>query len=54
MSTDIKQAAVKLFIQEGPGFTLEQLQTGTGASRATLYRRIGSKEALLKELQRRV
>jgi AcrR family transcriptional regulator len=50
MSTDIKQAAVKLFNQEGPGFTLEQLQAGTGASRATLYRRIGSKEALLKEL----
>ncbi|MCP4183262.1 MAG: TetR family transcriptional regulator [Hyphomicrobiales bacterium] len=50
MSSDIKQAAVKLFNQEGPDFTIEQLQAGTGVSRATLYRRIGSKEALLKEL----
>jgi len=50
MSKDIKQTAVRLFNQLGPGFTLEQLQAATGASRATLYRRIGSKRALLRQL----
>lgn len=50
MPTTIKQAAVKLFHETGADFTLDQLQTSTGISRATLYRRIGSKEALLRQI----
>ncbi len=50
MQTQIKQAAVQLFNEAGSGFTLDQLQSCTGISRATLYRRIGSKEALLIEM----
>jgi AcrR family transcriptional regulator len=50
MPSDIKQAAASLFKQSGPDFTLDQLQRRTGISRATLYRRIGSKEALISQL----
>lgn len=50
MQDDIQQAAIGLFNEIGEKFTLDQLQARTGLSRATLYRRIGSKEALLNEL----
>ncbi|MCP4318769.1 MAG: TetR family transcriptional regulator [Hyphomicrobiales bacterium] len=50
MHDDIQQEAIGLFNEVGEGFTLDQLQARTGLSRATLYRRIGSKEALLKRL----
>lgn len=36
--------------EKGANFTLEDLAAETNLSRATLYRRIGSKEALLKRL----
>ena len=48
----IKQAAIKLFEELGLDFTLDQLQSMAGVSRATLYRRIGSKEKLLQQLTR--
>ncbi|MEX3011949.1 TetR/AcrR family transcriptional regulator [Hoeflea sp. TYP-13] len=50
MQDDIEQAAIGLFNEIGGGFTLDQLQARTGLSRATLYRRIGSKDALLNRL----
>jgi AcrR family transcriptional regulator len=50
MPSDIKQAAAALFRQSGADFTLDQLQQLTGISRATLYRRIGSKQALISQL----
>jgi len=46
----IQTAAISLFRETGEDFTLNQLQERTGLSRATLYRRIGSKEQLLKNL----
>jgi len=50
MPGDIKQAAALLFRLKGPDFTLDELQQQTGISRATLYRRIGSKQALIAAL----
>lgn len=50
MCDQIQQAAVILFREIGEDFTLDQLQQRTGISRATLYRRIGSKEKLLARL----
>lgn len=50
MPDQIQAAAIKLFQETGEDFTLDQLQERTGLSRATLYRRIGSKESLLERL----
>ncbi len=50
MTMNITQAAVKLFDECGADFTLDQLQSMAGVSRATLYRRIGSKEKLLRQI----
>lgn len=47
---NITRAAVKLFEECGADFTLNQLQSMAGVSRATLYRRIGSKEKLLRQI----
>lgn len=52
MREDVEQAAIALFNEVGRGFTLGALLARTGLSRATLYRRIGSKEALLDKLSR--
>lgn len=46
----INTAAITLFEEFGQDFTLEQLGQKTDTSRATLYRRVGSKDALLKSL----
>ena len=53
MPADIETKAVNLHRQMGADFTLYQLQQHTGISRATLYRRIGSKETLLANLSAR-
>ncbi|MFK5978828.1 MAG: helix-turn-helix domain-containing protein [Rhizobiaceae bacterium] len=50
MPDQIQTAAISLFCEIGGDFTLDQLQERTGLSRATLYRRIGSKESLLERL----
>lgn len=50
MQHKINTAAVTLFEQHGHDFTLDQLSQMAQTSRATLYRRIGSKDALLKNL----
>lgn len=50
MSDKIQQAAINLFRDAGSDFTLDQLARLAEISRATLYRRIGSKESLLKQL----
>lgn len=50
MPDQIQTAAISLFHETGEDFTLDQLQKRTGLSRATLYRRIGSKESLLERL----
>jgi AcrR family transcriptional regulator len=34
----------------GPGFTMAQLEDAAGVSRATIYRRVGGKEAMLRHL----
>lgn len=49
-TTQIIDAAVSLLKTEGETFTIDQLVEKTGMSRATLYRRVGSKEALLQRL----
>ena len=49
-SKTILNSARTLLAEVGDGFTMEQLETHTGISRATLYRRLGTKEALLKRL----
>ena len=46
----ILAAAAELLQTSGDTFTMEQLSTHTGQSRATLYRQVGSKEALLQKL----
>lgn len=50
MPHQINTAAITLFEQYGNDFTLDQLGQLAKTSRATLYRRIGSKDALLKNL----
>lgn len=50
MPHKITTAAITLYNQFGANFTLEQLSQSSGTSRATLYRRIGNKDALLKAL----
>ena len=49
-SNKITQAAITLFTQHGQNFTLDQLAQKARTSRATLYRRIGSKQSLLNSL----
>ncbi|MBL1421757.1 MAG: helix-turn-helix transcriptional regulator [Alphaproteobacteria bacterium] len=49
-TTKINTAAITLFEQLGQDFTLDQLSQKAQTSRATLYRRIGSKQALLNSL----
>lgn len=50
MPHKINTAAITLFEQHGDDFTLDQLAKKAQTSRATLYRRIGSKDELLKNL----
>lgn len=46
----IVRAATGLLNQVGEGFTMDQLAGKANVPRATLYRRVGSKEALLQRL----
>jgi len=46
----ILRAAADLAREQGDAFTMEQLERRTGLSRATLYRRVGSKRAVLERL----
>lgn len=46
----ILNAAQSLLAESEGGFTMEQLEAKTNISRATLYRRVGNKETLLKRL----
>lgn len=48
----ILQAAARLLEREGPGFSMEELAREAGVSRATLYRRVPSREALAERLRR--
>ncbi len=48
----ILQAATRLLGEVGEEFTMDQLVARAQVSRATLYRRIGSKEALLQRMAR--
>lgn len=48
----IVQAAETLLNDVGDGFTMEQLEARAEVSRATIYRRVGSKRALLERLVR--
>lgn len=50
MQNTIKQAAAGLYREHAAEFTLDDLCKHAGLSRATLYRRIGSKEKLLKQM----
>jgi AcrR family transcriptional regulator len=47
----ILEAAQRLLQSEGPGFTMGQLAAAAGVSRATLYRRVPSREALAQRLR---
>ncbi|HXF60791.1 MAG TPA: TetR/AcrR family transcriptional regulator [Caldilineaceae bacterium] len=42
--------AAKLLAEEGAGLTMDRLATAAGLSRATLYRRFGSRSALIRRL----
>ena len=46
-------AAERLYRDHGVGFTMDQLEVAAGASRATIYRRIGGKADLLDALAER-
>ncbi|MFK7800957.1 MAG: TetR/AcrR family transcriptional regulator [Anaerolineae bacterium] len=46
----IFEAAESLITEQGPSFTMDQLEAKAKISRATIYRRVGNKEALLKRL----
>ena len=50
MSNEIQRAATELYQSTGADFTLAMLAERTGLSRATLYRRIGSKDRLIAAL----
>ena len=47
----ILEAAQRLLAEHGSGFTMAQLAAESGVSRATLYRRVPSKEALAQRLR---
>lgn len=49
----ILEAAERLLAEHGPGFTMAQLAEAAGVSRATLYRRVPSREALAQRLRAR-
>jgi AcrR family transcriptional regulator len=49
----ILEAAQRLLRAHGPGFTMAQLAEAAGVSRATLYRRVPSREALAQRLRAR-
>jgi AcrR family transcriptional regulator len=49
----ILRAAAALSRSHGEAFTMAQLERRTGLSRATLYRRVGSKKAVLAQLAAR-
>lgn len=49
----ILAAAQRLLRSHGPGFTMAQLAEAAGVSRATLYRRVPSREALAQRLRAR-
>lgn len=48
--TEILSTAARLRREVGEGFTMERLASEMGLSRATLYRRVGGKDALLARL----
>ncbi|MEM7055379.1 MAG: TetR/AcrR family transcriptional regulator [Bacteroidota bacterium] len=48
--TIILDAAQSLLADVGETFTMEQLEAKSGISRATIYRRVGSKQTLLQRL----
>jgi len=50
VETVIFGAAQTLLQTVGDAFTMEQLETRSGVSRATIYRRVGNKEKLLERL----
>ncbi|HSH00990.1 MAG TPA: TetR/AcrR family transcriptional regulator [Anaerolineae bacterium] len=50
MEQQILTAAHKLYTQNGPDFTMEQLEAELNISRATIYRRLGSKQKILNRL----
>lgn len=50
VETSIFDAARTLLSNIGEAFTMEQLEAKAGISRATIYRRVGTKEMLLKRL----
>lgn len=50
LQNKINTAAITLHKEFGTNFTLDQLVQSTNTSRATLYRRIGNKDELLKKL----
>ena len=49
----ILEAAQRLLRARGPGFTMGELAEASGVSRATLYRRVPSREALAQRLRAR-
>lgn len=49
--TAILGAAQRLLAEQGPGFTMAELAQRSGVSRATLYRRVPSREALAQRLR---
>jgi AcrR family transcriptional regulator len=50
LNTRIMAMAEALLLEIGDDFTIEQLSSRMNVSRATIYRRIGSKAALLRQL----
>lgn len=50
IDSSILNVARSLLAENDGGFTMEQLEAKTGISRSTLYRRMGTKEMLLKRL----
>jgi AcrR family transcriptional regulator len=50
IDTTILQTAEQLLAEVGEAFTMEELVSRANISRATVYRRMGSKEALLQRL----
>lgn len=52
-SERVLAAAAALVADEGPDFTMDELARRTRLSRATLYRRVGSKQSLLARLQQK-
>ncbi len=49
----ILDVAERLHDEVGPGFTMEQLEAGSAVSRASIYRQVGSKSDVLRQLAER-